>query len=211
MCVAPANSVASLALNMSSSQWFRIVHKDNFYSAISPSPHQVRTPSPSKSHDRLSNVDTEEDLLLCLCMFLITYDSVDTSSSNDMFSSLYRITKQAFATISSLSTPNTKMVQCGALITLYEFGHGRARFAYRTLGITQGIARCVGVIPELVLGNSSLAGPPALEAEKQDMWWGMFILDQYPTSRPALHGKSAAALTSIGTFIWTLPPRICLS
>lgn len=122
-------------------------------------------------------IDTEEVALLVLCMYLVTITDKDLPPKDSMFSSLYRAAKRAFASLSCLSRPTLELIQCGALITLFEFGHGRSRFAYRTLSETLAMARTAGIKS----GTHSENNPVIVartEEDKRALWWGIFILDQ---------------------------------
>jgi hypothetical protein len=120
---------------------------------------------------------TEHVALLVMCMYLVTLTDSDMGSDGNMFSPMYRATKLAYATLSCLSMPTVELIQSGALIALFEFGHGRARAAYRTLSGTRAMAQTSGVKPGVYLhGIQSVAS--RIEEEKQALWWGIFILDQ---------------------------------
>jgi hypothetical protein len=67
-------------------------------------------------------------------------------------------------------------MQCGALLSLFEFGNGRATFAYRTLGETVTMAH-VASLQKCKYYPQRATLLPA-EEESTSLWWGMFILDQ---------------------------------
>ena len=104
------------------------------------------------------------------------------------------------------SVQTVELVQCGAILALYEYGHGDAAAAYRTLGQTAATASILGIRPGSVgdidpnadadmdvdmevdarHGRSGSAEDGldlktfrAMEREqKSGLWWGLFILDQ---------------------------------
>lgn len=120
---------------------------------------------------------TEHVALLVMCMYLVTLTDSDMGSNGSIFSPIYRATKLAYSTLECLSRPTVELMQCGALIALFEFGHGRARVAYRTLSGTRAMAQTSGIKPGVYLHGSQSAASQ-LEEDKRALWWGIFILDQ---------------------------------
>ncbi|KAH8658097.1 hypothetical protein BX600DRAFT_514616 [Xylariales sp. PMI_506] len=124
-----------------------------------------------------NQLESEDTALLFLCMYLAVLSEDDVEPKGSMFSPLYRAIKRAFASLACLSRPTMELIQSGMLITLFEFGHGRSRFAYRTLSETLAMARTAGIKPVVWTPNDTAASSQT-EEDKQAIWWGLFILDQ---------------------------------
>ncbi|KAK7755949.1 hypothetical protein SLS62_001891 [Diatrype stigma] len=132
--------------------------------------------------------------LLVVVMHLITQLRCTEAGCRPMFGPAYRTVKRLLALMlmgytegSQQQRPTIELVQCGAIMALYEYGHGDAATAYRTLGETVAAASILGVRPGLVdpgaeksVPGLDLAALPAAEKEQRGgLWWGLFILDQF--------------------------------
>jgi hypothetical protein len=120
----------------------------------------------------------EDASLLVICIYLVTITDKDMTRDGNMFCSLYEATKRSFAALSCLSLPTMELIQSGALLTLFEFGHGRARFAYRTLSETFAMARTAGIQPGFFTRDSQQETLDNTEEDRGAIWWALFILDQ---------------------------------
>lgn len=174
-------------------------------SAHEPSPPMTSQPSPvSSSHDHpmsiknavsgyqaLSEHHLKQLALLVVAMHLITQLRCTEAGCRPMFGPTYRTVKRLLALMllgytESSSRPTIELVQCGAIMALYEYGHGDAATAYRTLGETVAAASILGVRPGLIdpggekaVPGLDLASLSSTEKEQRGgLWWGMFILDQ---------------------------------
>jgi hypothetical protein len=99
-----------------------------------------------------------------------------------MYDELYQFVKRVVAlALLESSLPKIELVQCGALLAMYEYGHGDSMLAYRTLSEAVAAARVLGVRPGqsddasrgLPTGTNSME-----EEQKSCIWWSLFILDQ---------------------------------
>jgi hypothetical protein len=182
--------------------WYAVVHQALFEQhvvALSPTPAespQVYSPpltcSPSEksvvSHSVLSMGTISESqmsrelALLIVTMYMSTRHRTTQAGERMMFDDLYRFVKRLVALAFLESTlPRLELVQCGALLALYEYGHGDSFAAYRTLSETAGAARVLGVSPGHETGVESglMYGLSTMEEEqKSGLWWALFILDQ---------------------------------
>ena len=108
-------------------------------------------------------------------------DKVEEPQSNaPIFGPVYQATKRAYSALAGLAdTVRPALVHCGALLALFEFGHGKSHYAYRTLSETVGLSRLAGVRAAVrqdpAVNPDQEAGP---EGDKGSVWWGLFILDQ---------------------------------
>lgn len=185
--------------------WYAVVHQTMFeqqVAALIPSPaespemQQVYSPpltcSPSEKSVSVSHTVlamgavsesqmSREFALLIVTMYMSTRHRATPAGERMMFDDLYRFVKRVVALSCLESTlPKLELVQCGALLALYEYGHGDSFAAYRTLSETAGAARVVGVTPGHESGGSGLMyGLASMEEEqKSGLWWALFILDQ---------------------------------
>ena len=157
--------------------------------------------------------------LLVVCMHLITRMRVAEpgAAPSPMFGPQYRTARRLLALMFTSSDGGTgdndaeyphtvELVQCGAILGLYEYGHGNAVAAYRTLGQTAAVASILGIRPgsvgdgdanmdvdmemdmdlETDYGRRSKSADGLdfevlckMEREQRSgLWWGLFILDQ---------------------------------
>ncbi|KAH8889164.1 hypothetical protein GQ53DRAFT_825484 [Thozetella sp. PMI_491] len=159
--------------------WFKILPRDKFESLELYGPDSETGHKQPRSDGWLSR-GPRDFALLAICTYLVGLTDDDKGSDGTMFSPFYRATKRAFATLSCLSLPSMELMQCGALIALFEFGHGRGQFAYRTLSETLAMALTFGIKPGIYArDNDHPVINRAEEEEGRALWWGMFILDQY--------------------------------
>lgn len=140
----------------------------------------------TKTHaldERLTAIlQTEETAVLIFCIYLLTQTASKCNPGESIFGPAYQATKRKYAMLSSLTNPTLELIQCGALLSLFEFGHGRAKFAYRTLSETIALARIIGVKPGSLLGTFDSSDHHDDGSEDvRAVWWGLFILDQYVT------------------------------
>ncbi|RYP19198.1 hypothetical protein DL765_003513 [Monosporascus sp. GIB2] len=151
--------------------------------------------------------------LLIVAMHLITRMRRTKTGPRPMFDETYRAVKRLLALMfmayGQNQQPSIELAQCGALMSLYEYGHGQTVTAYRTLAETTAAARILGVSPPGFEDPGSKTGayglridrPPPTNAtlpagfhyeyeqdeslsrmEKElrgSLWWGLFILDQF--------------------------------
>lgn len=183
--------------------WYAVVHRGLFEQQIaalvstpdSPPTQVYSPPLTDTPSDKALSVQYNEaslssapdqmsrDLaLLIVAMYLTTRSRSSQESHKSMFDEIYKFIKRVVALAQlETSVPTMELVQTGALIALYEYGHGDCFAAYRTLGETVAGARVLGVRPgrEGERTQASMKGEDALaEEQKSSLWWTLFILDQ---------------------------------
>jgi hypothetical protein len=184
--------------------WYAVVHQGLFEQQIavlgaapdSPQTQEYSPPLTSSPSDTppslsqalavLSNAPEQyigRDLaLLIATMYLVTRTRYTKEGERTMFDDLYRFIKRVVAlALVENSVPKIQLVQCGALLAMYEYGHGDSLMAYRTLSDSLAAARVIGVQPGRVDEVSTPAMPNLSSAEVEQngyLWWSMFILDQ---------------------------------
>ena len=159
-------------------KWFRILDPERFRQIMrSASANSILE---VKCHDAYTCSDMTGRLydLLVLCMHLLTKTVDPFNTDNDIFGRVYDRAKRTFAILSSFSSPCRELIQCGAMIALFEFGHGRVVTAYQTLSQTATLVHVIGITigkceAEIIQSTNNE------EEENVALWWGVFILDQW--------------------------------
>ena len=123
-------------------------------------------------------VTSADAALLIVCLFLITQVASSRRPSTQIFCPLYRTIKRIFALLKCLADPTIELIQCGAFITLFEYGHGDSISAYRTLSETVALARVFDLRPGKFRQEEEILDVSPEEKECTAIWWGLFILDQ---------------------------------
>ena len=127
-----------------------------------------------KDHDlaasQLQSIASAEQILLILSMYLVTKSARYPDTENATLDAVYKATKKAWALLGCLSDPAMELMQCGALITLFELEYGEPRLAFRTLTETLCMASIFG------LGAVKQKTDECIY--QRALWWTLFILDQ---------------------------------
>ncbi|KAI1850552.1 hypothetical protein JX265_004262 [Neoarthrinium moseri] len=151
----------------------------NSPSEKSVTPSQTVTALGSMSEPQMSR----EFALLIVTMHMVTRHRYTKNGERPMFDELYHFVKRVVAlALLDSPLPRIELVQCGALLALYEYGHGDSLLAYRTLSEAAGAARVLEVKPGQMDGEGAadLKGELTMEEEqKGGLWWSLFILDQF--------------------------------
>ncbi|KAI1159009.1 hypothetical protein F5B18DRAFT_43847 [Nemania serpens] len=186
--------------------WYGVVHPTLFYrqlqnmlgSAESRSPsdidsspyshgtadHQVTTQKSQSTHTGSPDLASKEFALLVVLMNLTIRMRLTDAGEQHMFDETYRTLKRILALLLMVCAdgphPTVELVQCGALMALYEYGHGEIETAYQTLSQTAAVARVLGICATQK-GESGIDDVPlTLQEEQQNcLWWGLFILEQF--------------------------------
>ncbi|KAI1308457.1 hypothetical protein F5Y03DRAFT_393301 [Xylaria venustula] len=186
--------------------WYGVVHPTLFYrqlpsmlaSGESRSPpdvesspfshstvdHQVTGQKSQSSHTGSPELASKEFALLVVLMNLNIRMRLTDAGEQHMFDETYRTVKRILALLLMVCAdgphPTVELVQCGALMALYEYGHGEIETAYQTLSQTAAVARVLG-ISATQKGDSGIDDVPlTLEEEQRNcLWWGLFILEQF--------------------------------
>ncbi|KAK5996548.1 hypothetical protein PT974_01883 [Cladobotryum mycophilum] len=168
--------------------WFKIISQDKLQEIMLLGSNDDQAWIQMQNADWQADLDTKDTTtLLIVCMHLLIQMTDSSDPENSIFCSIYRATKRAFATLSCLATPTIELVQCGAMLCLFEFGHSRSRFAYRTLSETVAMARIAGLKPGKYVGDLETKSDGNGEGDGGSVWWGLFILDQYIHLDPAMN------------------------
>lgn len=167
--------------------WFSIVQRDRFEAFYDLSTeHDSAFHIPSSSGSSIQDIGTTVDpqvssadgALFLVCLYLITQIASSQRPNTQIFCPLYRSVKRIFALLKCLTEPTVELIQCGAFITLFEYGHGDTISAYRTLSETVALARVLGLKPGKYLEEEKMSAVSWEEEECRAIWWGLFILDQ---------------------------------
>ncbi|XXH03974.1 hypothetical protein Hte_010383 [Hypoxylon texense] len=187
--------------------WFAVVHPTLFQQQVGSllgtvdSPAQSDTPvslskSPVEPHHlsvstagNMYHVESElqakELALLIVAMYLNTRLRMTDAGEQPIFDETYRTVKRLLSSLLLACVgdpgPSIERVQCGALVALYEYGHGEAAAAYQTLSQTVATARILDIKPGAISdgGGDDITMLSIEEEQSGCLWWGMFILDQF--------------------------------
>lgn len=193
--------------------WYAVVHPVLFEQRMSEIQSHPDYPSPARSQSASSYANGQSDAhpsfkrspsqpeadietrgkdiaLLIVAMHLVTRSRQTDEGVAYMFDETYRVLKR-LVSLASLNgadgpPPSIEMVQCSALLSLYEYGHGESNTAYRTLAQAAASASVVGVAPgygDKPASRHILAEEPVElstldKEERGGIWWSLFILDQ---------------------------------
>ncbi|KAI0885756.1 uncharacterized protein GGS22DRAFT_134144 [Annulohypoxylon maeteangense] len=122
--------------------------------------------------------------LLVLAMYLNTRMRLTDVGEQPIFDETYRTVKRLLSPLLVACVgdprPSVELVQAGALLALYEYGHGEIVAAYRTLSQTVVTARVMDIKPGQI---ADTAGDDVLMLSVDEeltgcLWWAMFILEQ---------------------------------
>jgi hypothetical protein len=153
--------------------WLSIVQMDLFSQKMDP----------DRSHH--SKTRPQEIALLLVCMHLVITPASDLRmdlgvkvEGGPTSNPLYMSVKRLFALMKSCGTPSVELVQCGVLLTLFEYGHGDCARAYMTLGESATMSCLIGATPGKYV-DSEKQDPVALEDEqKRVLYWGLYIMEK---------------------------------
>ncbi|KAH9906797.1 hypothetical protein F4778DRAFT_596973 [Xylariomycetidae sp. FL2044] len=184
--------------------WYAVVHPGLFNEKAaelyatpeSPSPSDTHSPFSNDSIDRngststaiyaypaTSDLASKELALLILTMHLTIRMRLTDAGEQHMYDGMYRTAKRMLSLLlvscSGDPNPSLELVQCAALIALYEYGHGDALTAYWTLSQVNTVARLLGIRPGQIGENGEELVVSIKEQETGSLWWGMFILEQF--------------------------------
>ncbi|KAI0537237.1 hypothetical protein GGR58DRAFT_358349 [Xylaria digitata] len=146
--------------------------------------HQVTGQKSQSSTTGSPELASKEFALLVVLMNLTIRMRLTDAGEQHMFDETYRTVKRILALLLMVCAdgphPTVELVQCGALMSLYEYGHGEIETAYQTLSQTAAVARVLG-ISATQKGDSGIDDVPLTleEEQKNCLWWGLFILEQF--------------------------------
>ncbi|KAI1459174.1 hypothetical protein F4805DRAFT_88113 [Annulohypoxylon moriforme] len=121
--------------------------------------------------------------LLVLAMYLNTRMRLTDAGEQPVFDETYRTVKRLLSPLLLACVgdprPSVELVQAGALLALYEYGHGEIVAAYRTLSQTVVTARVMDIKPGQIADSGGDAMMLSVDEEQTGcLWWAMFILEQ---------------------------------
>jgi hypothetical protein len=119
--------------------------------------------------------------LLLVCMHLTTEPTRITDAGEVMpmlKRPLYVIARRIFALIKSFERSSIELIQCGVLLSLYEYGHGDIARGYTTLGEATTMANALRIKPGKYVDEERDSPVDADEEERRSLYWGLFILDK---------------------------------
>ncbi|KAI0012572.1 hypothetical protein F4779DRAFT_41106 [Xylariaceae sp. FL0662B] len=187
--------------------WYAIIHPLLFEQHIASLRAMANSPASSESHASIANDHFEnqspihtsissyqatadpiskELSLLIVAMHLVTRMRLTEAGERSMFDETYRAVKRMLSLLLvgcfGEPQPSIELVQCAALIALYEYGHGDHVTAYRTLGHAVVMARDLDIKPgrtsDTAMKDNILVCDPE-EEQNGSLWWGMFVLEQF--------------------------------
>ncbi|KAI1344858.1 hypothetical protein F5Y15DRAFT_410552 [Xylariaceae sp. FL0016] len=147
---------------------------------------QVPTRKPAPDHQAISEFQAKEVALLILSMYLTLRMRLTDAGEQYMFDEAYRSAKRIWSLLTTPyeggPSPSIELVQCGALLALYEYGHGAFESAYRTLNHISPLVRYLGIKPGYLADGQMDVDEATMSMEDKQagcLWWGMFILEQF--------------------------------
>jgi hypothetical protein len=150
--------------------WLSAVHQERFLSKVeglSPGDHP---PGP-------------EIALLIVCMHLVT-QSADSGTptmpdGTEMLTTpAYIVAKRLLGLMRARGNPNVELVQCAALLCLYEFGHGDYLKAYVTIGDAYISGTLIGIAPGKYVEDQKDDPVVPEDEERRDLYWSLLIVDR---------------------------------
>jgi hypothetical protein len=124
-------------------------------------------------------VPAADAALLMVCVWLSTQYVGPYKPGLKIEFPLYEGVKHTFSLLKCLMQPTLELMQCGALITLVEYGHGLFPTAHETLSETVAMARIYGLSLEKYVPEKALEPWTPVEEETSTLWWCLFEFDQY--------------------------------
>ncbi len=150
--------------------WLSAIHQDRFLQKIKGLGHNEYPPEP-------------ELALLIVCMHLVTQYAdpgrpVMPDGTEMLTHPTYVIAKRVLGLLRAISPPTLALVQCAALLCLYEFGHGDFIRAYITVGDAYTTAKFLDVRPGKFVEAERDRPIPPEEDERRDLYWALLIVDR---------------------------------
>ncbi|KAI1140272.1 hypothetical protein F5Y05DRAFT_411332 [Hypoxylon sp. FL0543] len=146
--------------------------------------HPFSTPNSSFACPTTSDWSSKGVALLIVAMYLTTRMRITDVGEHPIFDETYRTAKRLLSSLLLACvgdpSPGIELVQCGVLLALYEYGHGDAVTAYRTLSQTVVTARIMDIQPGQLAECGDDTVMLSMEEEQSGcLWWAMFILEQF--------------------------------
>lgn len=124
-----------------------------------------------------------EVALLIVCMHLVTqYADSGKPTMPDGTEMLgmpaYIVAKRLLGLLRAQGNPSIELIQCAALLCLYEFGHGDFLKAYVTIGDAYISGKLLGIAPGKYVEAQKEAPVVPEEEERRDLYWSLLIVDR---------------------------------
>ncbi|CAI6100107.1 hypothetical protein V2G26_008625 [Clonostachys chloroleuca] len=150
--------------------WLSAIHQDRFLRKI----------------ETLGQNDSPEDpclALLIVCMHLVTSyadagNQVMPDGTEMLVLPTYIIAKRLLSMLRAQVAPSMELIQCAALLCLYEFGHGDFMKAYVTVGDAYTTAKFLNIRP--IKYNEAERDLPVSpeDEERWNLYWALLIVDR---------------------------------
>ncbi|KAI1211556.1 uncharacterized protein F4807DRAFT_394021 [Annulohypoxylon truncatum] len=157
----------------------------SFADALTTACQQQQQQQPKTTTTTSTDWSSKTVALLVLAMYLNTRMRLTVDAGEQpIFDATYRTVKRLLSPLLlgcvGDPRPSVELVQAGALLALYEYGHGEIVTAYRTLSQAVVTARVMDIKPgQIADGVDDDALMLSVEEEQMGcLWWGMFILEQ---------------------------------
>lgn len=149
--------------------WLSAVHQERFFQKLGSGNEIPQDPGVA---------------LLIVCMHLVTQyaDSgkpIMPDGTEMLSLPAYVVAKRVLGLLRALGAPTVELVQCAALLCLFEFGHGDFMRAYVTIGDAYTTAKSIDVRPGKFDIRDRDRLVSAEESERRDLYWTLLIVDRY--------------------------------
>lgn len=150
--------------------WLSAVHQERFLKKI----------------DGLGTNDHPQEpevALLVVCMYLVTqYADSGKPTMPDgtemLTTPAYVVAKRLLGLLRAQGNPSVELIQCAALLCLYEFGHGDFLKAYVTIGDAYISGKLIGIAPGKYVEAQKDAPVVPEDEERRDLYWSLLIVDR---------------------------------
>lgn len=103
-------------------------------------------------------------------MFLVVWQP--SPDVDDDRATLHVVTKMLFAQVQAIFPPNTRLIQTGLLISIFEYAHELGDAAFVSIGTCAKMATRTG--PDARAGGESRFATE----EERNLWWGVVIYER---------------------------------
>ncbi|OJJ44382.1 hypothetical protein ASPZODRAFT_135200 [Penicilliopsis zonata CBS 506.65] len=140
-------------------KWVPIIHRHTF-----------------REHCKAPQTELPQGFLaLILSMGLMTRPLMDGDRPDSLRESMYVAARRLFWDVESVAQPTLALIQCGLLLSAYEYGQGLLNASYVTICVCSSMAQISGLCPTQHPPSLPLPGPWAPQDEGLRTWWGILI------------------------------------
>jgi len=111
--------------------------------------------------------------ILLLCMHLVISVPGNSKGFESVSNSTYFQAKSIYSLRASSGKPSVEIVQAGALLSLYEYGHGMVEAAQLTLATASTMSI------KMVKHQRKIQTHKIEDTDIGHLWWGVVMLDRY--------------------------------